>query len=378
MHVVCVSYYYDRDLTEADALLERYRTLTDWADGLSAAGACVSVVQRFGCDLRMTRADVAYHFVRHPARRFGGPLDTARRVNERVVALRPDVIHVHGLHFVRQAARLKRLAARTPILVQDHAGAPPEGLPARWSRRQAMRHIDAVSFTVPEQATVWRDAGILDERATLVELAESSSRFRLMPREEARRCTGLQGDPLCLFVGRLNANKDPLTVLEGFAKAIDRMPGARLAMVYGEEHLLPALRARLERSPEVAARVMLLGRRPHAAMEAIYNSADLFLLGSDYDGGSGYSVLEALSCGVVPVITDLPSFRAVTAGGTFGGHWPPGDSDALASTLLAWSARLEPRMRQRIRDHFEARHGPAVVGQRALEAYARLIAGGAA
>src|SRR5207237_868675 len=74
------------------------------------------------------------------------------------------------------------------------------------------------------------------------ELMEGSSRFRLDGRDRARAMTGLAGDPLCLWVGRLDANKDPLTVLRGFEIAVRRLPEARLVMVYDEEKLLPEVK----------------------------------------------------------------------------------------------------------------------------------------
>ncbi len=375
MHVVCISYFYDRFLTSPEELLDRYRTLTDWAESLVVAGARVSVVQRFGSDTQVVGNGVVYYFVHDPAWRFGHPSDPARKVNETAAALRPDIVHVNGMHFVRQAARLKRLLPNVPLLVQDHAGAAPANRLVRWTYRRAMRHIDAVSFTVPEQTTPWREASILRATTPLAELPESSSRFQLLSQPEARQHTGLCGDPLCLFVGRLNANKDPLTILNGFGRALNRLPDARLAMVYDEYDLLPAVRDWLERHPEAAARVKLLGKLPHAQLEAIYNSANFFLLGSDYDGGSGYSVLEALSCGVVPLITDIPSFRAVTTNGEFGGLWPVGDAEALAETLAAWYALLSPQTRRQVRAYFDAQLSFVALGRQALAAYTRLVHG---
>jgi glycosyltransferase involved in cell wall biosynthesis len=372
MHVVCVSYFYDRPITDPLDLLDRYMTLTDWAEALIAAGGRVTVVQRFGRDATERRNGVMYHFVRDAAWRFGHPTDAARRVNAAVVALQPDLVHVNGMHFIRQAAGLRKQLPATPILVQDHAGQPPANPLSLWTYRRAIRSIDAVCFATPEQTAPWRDARILDVRIPVLELPESSSRFRLMPQEEARRHAKLRGDPLCLWVGRLNANKDPLTILRGFGKAAARLPDARLVMVYSAEDLLPEVQWWLTRHPETSARVLLLGKLPHADLEAIYNSADFFLLGSDDDGGSSYSVLEALSCGVVPLITDIPSFRAVTGAGEYGGHWPVGDADALADTLLDWHCRLAPTTREQIRAYFDAHLSFQALGQQAMAAYRRL------
>src|SRR5579862_7251964 len=133
MHVVCVSYFYDRDLASPEALLHRYGTLTGWAEGLQAAGACVSVVQRFGSMVEFRRQGILYRFVPDPALRFGNLLDRALQVNRAVAALQPDIVHANGMHFARQAAGLKPLLPQIPILLQDHAGFPPTRSHDRWT-----------------------------------------------------------------------------------------------------------------------------------------------------------------------------------------------------------------------------------------------------
>jgi glycosyltransferase involved in cell wall biosynthesis len=60
----------------------------------------------------------------------------------------------------------------------------------------------------------------------------------------------------------------------------------------------------------------------HAELEAIYNSADHFVLGS-HSESEGYSLLKAMPCGTVPVMTGIPSFRQIV--GASGEVWTPGD-----------------------------------------------------
>jgi glycosyltransferase involved in cell wall biosynthesis len=232
--------------------------------------------------------------------------------------------------------------------------------------------MNAVCFVSREQAHPWLTHGFMRKEQTIVELMESSTRFMLQPRAKACAETGLTGDPLCLWVGRLNENKDPLTVLCGFAEALAGMPDARLAMVYGTNDLLPSVNRWLAKNPSTAARVTLLGRQPHALLEAVYNSADFFLLGSHHEG-SGFAVLEALSCGVVPVLTDIPSFRVLTGYGTVGGIWPVGNAEALARALTSRYSRLHAGTRDEVRSFFEANFSWDAIARRAMETYRQII-----
>jgi glycosyltransferase involved in cell wall biosynthesis len=103
----------------------------------------------------------------------------------------------------------------------------------------------------------------------------------------------------------------------------------------GSGAVAPGLRRRLPAGVAVVV-------QHHAGLDAVSNSADVFVLDSHHEG-SGFALAEALARGVVPVVTDIPSFRVMTGGGTVGTLWPPGRPDALADALRATSGRAPAR-----------------------------------
>ena len=178
----------------------------------------------------------------------------------------------------------------------------------------------------------------------------------------------MRGDPALLWVGRLNQNKDPITVLAGFERALSALPNAHLTMVYHSDELLPVVKARVKAVPELAAAVHLVGRVRHDAMAAFYSAADLFVLGSHHEG-SGYALIEALACGAVPVVTDIPTFRTITAGGSLGTLWPPGDGRGLAVALTDLAQRDLASHRAAIAVHFDQLLSWPAIGRQAMTAY---------
>jgi glycosyltransferase involved in cell wall biosynthesis len=99
-------------------------------------------------------------------------------------------------------------------------------------------------------------------------------------------------------------------------------------------------------------------------------AADVFVLGSHHEG-SGYSLIEALACGLPPVVTDIPSFRVLTGRGAVGRLWPCGDSAALTRALVA-AGRADPALRTAVRGHFVRELSFAAVGRKLSAMYAEV------
>ncbi len=206
------------------------------------------------------------------------------------------------------------------------------------------------------------------------EIPESSSRFAPGDTEHARRATALTGDPAVLWVGRLDANKDPLTVLEALRRVTASLPKIELWCAYGSTGLLPEVRRRVGADPALRARVHLLGDVPHKQVELLMNAADLYVSASHREG-SGYALIEALACGLPPVVTDIPSFRALTAGGSVGALWPCGDAGELAAGLVKAASRPRQETRAQVRAHFTQELSFEAVGRKLAAAYLRLSDG---
>lgn len=367
MLVTQIGFAYDDDLVDVEALLARYTTLVGWAEALAGAGVDSTVVHRFHCTEEFTRRGVRYHF-----RAFG--------LNRTLARIAPDVVHVNGLNVPMQTWRCRRrLAAPAALLVQDHAsGDPPAAAGGARAvrdaiRRRAMRAVDAFFFTAAAQADGWRNRAFIADWQPVYQILEASTLMQPIAGEAARAATGVAGDPAVLWVGRLNENKSPLTILDGVERAAVDLPALTLTMVYDGGELESEVRSRIARSPVLAGRVRLTGRVPRDRLAAFYSASDLFALGSHHEG-SGYALLEACACGALPVVTDIAAFRAITGNGTAGLLWPVDDADKLASALVAAARRNRRGERPRIREHFDRTLSWAAVARQALAAYEQVVA----
>lgn len=372
LHVGCVL---DPQGRRAAALLDAWPTLARVAGAVRTAGAEVAVLHAGHADEVLDHAGVSYHFVAEPrAARLpgshGGAGVVPIRLARRAAALRPDVVHVNGLEFPLHVRALAAALPGVPILLQDHAGRPPAR--RRRLHRWGLAPAAGAAFTAAEQARPFLDAGILRRDLTVHEVPESTTTFAPGDLAAARAATGIFGDPALLWVGRLDPNKDPLTVLDAVAFARRALPGLQLWCCFGDAPLLGEVRARLAADWTLASCVHLLGRVEHTRVECLCRAADFLVLGSHHES-TGYAVIEALACGATPVVTDIPAFRALTGRGRVGALLPPGDSQAFAGALVPLAYASRPKLRLRARRHFEAELSPAALGARLVGIYEALL-----
>lgn len=365
IRIVIVNEVWDsRDVT-ADAALDRFSTLTGWAEALVDAGADVVVCQRFGRAATLVRRGISYQFFAdgdrpRPSTWFRG----SASMRSAIASLSPAVVHINGLDYPRSIRKLRRtLQPTVAIVVQDHGGFDPRTLsPARrtWLR-YGLTAVNTLLVAMPDQAVEMRDSGLVPDRVHVRDVMEGSTTLT------AERRLPHSGPLNVLWVGRLNANKGPLTVLDGFAEFVAAGHDARLTFVYGTAELERPLRDAIGRHA-IEDRVTLAGAVQHDRLQAFYSAADVFVLGSRREG-SGYAALEAMACGVVPVLTDIPSFRGLTDNGRVGALWTAGDPKSLAGALGRITSFPLDRQRDECRRRFDECFSWSAIGRRAVAIY---------
>jgi glycosyltransferase involved in cell wall biosynthesis len=364
MHVVFLNYLYPPACRDPEELFAHYRTISEWCAALRQAGVDrVSVVQGFGRDVTYDLNGVHYVLVHDLIPPLGRMVAPPLRVHRQVVALQPDVVHHNGLPFYMPRLR-RTLANSTAIVWQHHGGGFPRPY-VRFLHRHGFTAVDGCFFVSRLQADPWLMQGMLNDRHLLLEIPEASTTFTVHDTLDCRRSLQWHGSPLLLWVGHLNANKDPLTVLRGFAACVNDLPEAMLYMVFTTSELLEHVRSLIS-TCGLTGRVVLLGALSRKTLEEAYSAADLFVLGSHHEG-SGFALIEALACGAVPIVTDIPSFRSLTGDGSVGYLWTPGDHTSFSAGLL--TAVKQAPGRAKVLRHFSARLSYASIGRAAAEAY---------
>ena len=160
-------------------------------------------------------------------------------------------------------------------------------------------------------------------------------------------------DTRVLYVGRLSPEKNLETLVAAAAKLAPRLE-ARLTFV-GDGPLRERLRAA---AAELGVRLELVPSVDHRELPRFYGAADVFVLPSFTEGHSKV-LLEAMSCGLPCVASDIGANRSVLADGDAGLLFDPHDAGALAARLeqVLGQRRLAEdlggRARQRVLTHYD-------------------------
>lgn len=373
MRITFVSLFHPAKPDAPAAYLRRFPLYRHLPQNLARRGHEVEFIQLHPTDHEVTQGGVLYRFLASdPLSRLAGAAVSrltdypSSLVEPACRALRemgaPDVIHFHGTQLHLNLALLRRAHRNAALVLHFHGGFPPRNRVLLRLQQRNFAAADAILFTAADLAAPFLKSGILRDASTVFELVETSSAFG-----PASRVTMLSGDPVFLSTGRLHPIKDPWTTLRGFERVLKSLPDAELHHFYQSDELLPHLRAYVDARRQLRSRVHFWGRRPYDEMETIYSSADVLLQSSTREF-SGGAVLDAMACGVVPVVSDIPSFRKMTGGRHL---FDVGNPASLAATVLAITDLSAAKVAAR--RHFERELSFEALADRAEAIYEQVL-----
>ncbi len=181
---------------------------------------------------------------------------------------------------------------------------------------------------------------------------------RCQPEEKARIRQELnlpQDSPLAVFVGRMAPEKKLPWLIRAFATVVREIPNAILALV-GDGSLCPELR-QLVMSLDLDRNVIFTGRLNSDGVLNWLQAGDVFSLISAIEG-LPCSLIEAMSTGLPPVVSDIPAHTQLVENESNGIVTELGNEDSIARGLVRLLSDPEARdrmgaaCRQRIEEQF--------------------------
>lgn len=278
-----------------------------------------------------------------------------------------EVIHAHTSFLDGTAALALSRRFNVPYLLTEHTGPFRQLTDHPLMRARTVRaltgarQVYCVSGALADDVRAALPAaqhGKIDVLANGVDTAQ----FYLPPQRAADPAR-----PRLLSVISLDANKNPLLLLDAFKQLLADVPGATLTIA-GDGELRGAVEAKVN-AEGLGRAVTLLGFRPRAEIARLMREAcDVFVLPSNSET-FGVVLIEALACGKPIVSTDCGGPRDVVTDPSLGRLCPPRDAAALAAALRDVACDLGAFRAEAIRRHAVERFDYFSLAARLAEVY---------
>ncbi|HWA34156.1 MAG TPA: glycosyltransferase family 4 protein [Cyclobacteriaceae bacterium] len=341
MKFIHFSYAHIASFDDPHAWLDRIEFFTGLLERMTAQAEVVAVYNiRFKGTLE--RQGVTYLFPGFGKRQLRWPW----RFNNYILSLKPDVVLIQGFS-PWQILMLGRTHPGLKIMVQHRAEKPFKGI-KKFLQRRADKYISWYFFSAADLADDWIKHRQIQSKKKVVEALGMSSTFKGIQKKISINTTSV-GNLVFLWVGDLDANKNPVLAVDAFLEFLNRHPSAELLMIYQGTELERVLQERVLTS---GGQIRLIGKVPHGDMIKWYNAAD-FILSTSFYESAGLSVCEGMSCGCVPVVTNIPSFRMMTDRGRVGMLFETNDRDSLIAALEKCALMDRASAREKVLAYFE-------------------------
>jgi glycosyltransferase involved in cell wall biosynthesis len=258
----------------------------------------------------------------------------ARRIVHRI---QPDVLHVHQ---VAGGGWVGAVAGYHPFIVTAWGSDLLLGPRRSWIQRQlarwVLRRADYVTCVSQSLAQAARSLGVDPSHLEVAPWGVDTDIFHPAPNKEALRARlGLGSGPIVLSIRAIQDVYNPLDMARAIPRVLDQVPGTHFIIrTYNcDQNLLTQFKD-IVREHQVAEAVQYIGDLPkEQAIADLYRVADVAVSvpGSD---GTPSSVLEALACGAVPVLSDVPSLHEWVRHEQEGLFVPIGDVAAISIAIV--------------------------------------------
>ncbi|NNT71327.1 glycosyltransferase family 4 protein [Flavobacterium sp. IMCC34852] len=332
--------YYSFSEANSQSIISKCQSTIGFLENLTGKFAVHFVVRSKNEFPSLDQHSVQYHFFK------GRTLNKWQipfRFSSYIKSWQPDYILVHGFGAAHYLILLKIMCPKSKILLQSNGFSPPPKRLKKLVYKISDYFIDGYLFTGSENAEAWYEAKVF-RKSKVFEVMEGSTHFKFNGNTNRNQNS-------FIWVGRLDKNKDPITILNAFDLFLEVESTAKLTMIFHEGELLDVVTQRVSNSENLKKAVELRGFVEHQELETIYHNYQYFILGSHYEG-SGYALLEAMACGCVPIVTNIPSFKYMTANGRCGFLFSPKKEEELLAQLKKTIVINYKEHQQKVIDQF--------------------------
>lgn len=256
---------------------------------------------------------------------------------------KPQHVIIHGLDYFLEAGLIGFLF-KLPVFLQHHAE-------KTYLRKKSIlmsvadNYISAYFFNGKELAKPYLENKLIKAGLKIIEIPEATTPFTLKEKHTT-------STKRLVCIGRLNENKNTITILKAINLVKESRQDFHLSIFYGTSELEHELKTYVD-SNQLHSLVSFKGSISQQEVESVLNQSDIFVSASLYEG-SGFSLIEAMACGVYPIVSTISAFNYLVSDLALKQRFEPTNEIELAQKLnAALDTELNILMRQSIHQHFK-------------------------
>ncbi len=267
---------------------------------------------------------------------------------------KPQHVIIHGLDYFLEAGLIGFLF-KLPVFLQHHAE-------KTYLRKKSIlmsvadNYISAYFFNGKELAKPYLENKLIKAGSKIIEIPEATTPFILKEKHTT-------STKRLVCIGRLNENKNTITILKAINLVKESRQDFHLSIFYGTSELEHELKTYVDVN-ELHQFVSFKGTIKNQEIESVLNQSDVFVSASLYEG-SGFSLIEAMACGVYPIVSNIPAFQYLINGLEFKNQFEPTNEKELAEKLHAvLDIDLNSHVRQSINLHFKKTSSAVAIAEK--------------
>lgn len=277
--------------------------------------------------------------------------------------IQPDIVHVHWAHFAYPTSLAWPGALAVTVWGSD-LYRRDKFSDEEWNHLQlGLQRADFVTCDSRDLAAqIKSKCHVEPDRVSVIQWGVDSTLFApgIQP---ALLATELEASdrPVVLSARNFTPVYNQETVVTAFAQVVRRLPTALLVMKRygGDSEYVAKIRHQID-TLGISSSVKIVDTLPYERMPDLYRLAPV-TVSVPLSDGTPMSVLEAMACGSVPIVSDLPSLREWIREGWNGFLVEAQDADQLAARIL-WL------LENRAKAMEFARRNASIVEERASQA----------
>jgi glycosyltransferase involved in cell wall biosynthesis len=252
-------------------------------------------------------------------------LRTVKRAKRAMKDSHPDIVHGH---YLQDSAFFAARSGFHPLVVSawgsDVLIHPYTSRAYRLMTRYVLKKADKIHSVSKQLTEKLIELGADERKILTVPMGVDIEKFKA-DREPGKR------ENVVISTRSLKPVYNVDVLIRSMPSILKHIEDARV-VIAGDGELREQLRNAAS-ALDAGDKIQLVGNVDHEAVPALLNSGRVYVSMSSSDGTSA-SLLEAMACGLFPVVSDIPANRAWIEDGKNGFLVPLDDQDILAKRIV--------------------------------------------